>query len=113
MIRRICLSLYFTLLASAALASSCGPEIGKVQLQVDARIDAIAKTDPGARESRGALLHHEPTPASMAAAERGLKGDASVKRALAALQKARLAEARGDEKACWRALADARAAIGR
>jgi hypothetical protein len=48
----------------------------------------------------------------MAAAERGLKGDARVKRALAALQRARLAEVRGDEKACWRALADARAAIG-
>ncbi|WP_297296716.1 hypothetical protein [uncultured Methylovirgula sp.] len=98
---------------SPAQASSCGKDIDKVQLQVDARIDAIAKTDPGARESRAALLHHEPTPASIAAAERGLKGDARVRRALAALKRARSAEVRGDTKACETALADARAAIAK
>jgi hypothetical protein len=101
------------LFVSPAQASSCGGAIDKVQLEVDARIDAIAKTDPGARESRAALLHHEPTPASMAAAERGLRGDASVKRALAALKRARMAQAQGDTKTCEAALAEARAAIAK
>ena len=69
---RLFLLLGLIVFVSPAQASSCGKDIDKVQLQVDARIDAIAKTDPGARESRAALLHHEPTPASLAAAERGV-----------------------------------------
>ncbi len=75
------------------------------------RLDAVASTDPGARESRAALLHHEPTPASIAAAEQGLKGGHGVERALAALKRARKANAHGNEQGCETALAEARAAI--
>jgi hypothetical protein len=108
---RICFFIFLMLSASAANAASCGAEIDKVQAQVDARLDAVAGTDPGARESRAALLHHQPTPASIAAAERGLKGQHAVERALAALKRAREANARGYEQACETALAQARAAI--
>jgi len=110
---RFFLLLGLIVFVSPVQASSCGGAIDKVQRQVDKRIDAIAKTDPGVRESRAALLHYEPTPASMAAAERGLKGDAGVKRALAALKQARMAEAKGDTQACEAAVAEARAAIAR
>jgi hypothetical protein len=109
--RRICIFIFVMLSGSAAYASSCGPQIDKVQAQVDARLEAVARTDPGARESRAALLNHQPTPASIAAAERGLKGQHSVERALAALKRARKAEARGDRKGCQAALVEARAAI--
>ena len=109
--RGICLFLSLMLSVSAAKATSCGRAIDKVQAQVDARIETIARTDPGARETRAARLHHQPTPASIAAAERGLKGDARVERAIAALKQARRAEARGDRTACQRALIEARAAM--
>jgi hypothetical protein len=108
---RICFIIFLLLSVSEASAASCGAQIDKVQAQVDARLDAVAGTDPGARESRAALLHHQPTPASIAAAERGLKGQHGVERALAALKRAREANARGYRQACETALAQARAAI--
>ncbi len=55
--RRVCFFMFLTLSVSAANASSCGADIDKVQARVDARLDAVAGTDPGARESRAALLH--------------------------------------------------------
>jgi hypothetical protein len=109
--RRICFFIFLLLSASAANGASCGAQIDKVQAQVDARLDAVAGTDPGARESRAALLHHQPTPASIAAAERGLRGQHGVERALAALKRARKAKASGDWQGCETALAEARAAI--
>src|ERR1700743_3508433 len=109
--RRICFFTFLMFSASAANAGSCGAEIDKVQAQVEPRLDAVAGTDPGARESRAALLHHQPTPASIAAAERGLKGGRGVERALAALKRARKAEAHGDTKGCEIALGQARTAI--
>jgi hypothetical protein len=106
--RRICFFIFAMSAASAANASSCRGQIDKVQAQVDARLDAVAHNAPGERESQAALLHYEPTPASIAAAERGLKGSHGVERALAALKWARKAEARGDTQACEAALNEAR-----
>jgi hypothetical protein len=101
------------MLPASAEAASCGKEIDRVQAQVDARIGAIARADPGARETRAATLNHQPTPASIAAAERNQPGDAGVERALKALRRARAADHRHDFKACERALSEARAAIAR
>jgi hypothetical protein len=109
--RRMSLLICALLSASGAQASSCSPQIDKVQRQVDARIDAIAAASPGDRESRAALLHHQPTPASIAAAEKRQCGYAGVKRALRELKHARVADHNGDVKACEAALAAARAAI--
>ncbi len=110
--RRMSLLICALLSASGAQASSCSPQIDKVQRQVDARIDAIAAASPGDRESRAALLHHQPTPASIAAAgKKRQRGYAGVKRALRELKQARVADHNGDVKACEAALAAARAAI--
>ncbi len=109
--RRFGILAFLLLGASAAQAASCGSEIDKVQAQVDARLEAIAAASPGAAETRAARLHRQPTPASIAAAERGLRGDARARHALADLKKARRAEAHGDAKACARAVAEARAAL--
>lgn len=111
--RRMSLLICTLVSASAAQASSCSPQIDRVQKQIDARIDAIAAASPGDRESRAALLHHQPTPASIAAAERRQRGYAGVKRALRELKRARVADRSGDVKTCEAALAEARAAIGR
>jgi hypothetical protein len=111
MIWRLSLVLWGLWPALPAQASSCTPQIDKVQRQVDARIDAIAATSPGDRESRSAMLHRQPTSASIAAAEKRQKGYAGVQRALRALKRAREAEHAGKVKACEAALAAARAAI--
>jgi hypothetical protein len=102
---------FAAVLAGAAQAYSCAAKIDKVQAQVDARIDAIAGRGPEGVETRAARLHHQPTPASIAAAERRLHDNEGTTRALAALVRARKAHAAGQESACEQALAAARAAI--
>ncbi len=78
-----------------------------MQTKVDAKIDEIAGSGPSAPESRAALLHRQPTPGSIAAAEEKLGEGAGMQDALDALSRARAADAAGDEAACRQALADA------
>jgi hypothetical protein len=99
--------------AGAAAADPCAAEIDKVQAEVDARIDAIAGSGHSGAETRAARLHHQPTPASIAAAERRLHESEGTTRALAALVRARKAEADREAGACEKAVAAARAAIVR
>jgi hypothetical protein len=109
-------------LSAAALAASmsvsyagpCSQEIDHVQARVDAKLEAAARAGPVAPETSAALLHHQPTPGSIAAAESKL-GDASsrsVESAVAAMARAREADRAGDQSACEQALADVRRAIG-
>jgi hypothetical protein len=106
------LALALTLcLAAAARAAPCAAEIGRVQAAVDAKIDAIAGSGPESAETRAARLHYQPTPASIAAAERRLHESEGATRALAALVRARKANRAGQESACEDALREARAAI--
>lgn len=109
---RFCLAVGLAIFAPSAQAASCSHEIDRAQAAVDARIDAIAAKDPGVAESRSARLHRQPTPASIAAAERRQRGDARVERALDALSRARAANRRGDVTGCLAAVAQARAAFG-
>ena len=97
--------------ASSAQASPCAAEIDKVQARIDAKIDAIAGNGRAGVETRAARLHHQPTPASIAAAEQRLHESAGTKRALAALTRARKADRAGQAGACEKDLAAARAAI--
>jgi hypothetical protein len=113
LIEFIFVAAFATLLAVAAQAAACAAKIDKVQAQVDAKIDAIAGRGPEGAETRAARLHHQPTPASIAAAERRLHESQGATRALAALVRARKADAAGQESACEQALAAARAAIAR
>lgn len=65
------------MLSAAALAASmgagyagpCSHEIDRMQARVDTKVEAAARAGPSAPESSGALLHRQPTPGSIAAAE--------------------------------------------
>jgi hypothetical protein len=110
------------LLSAAALAAStmagyagpCSDEIDRTQARIDARVQAVAPKGPSAPESPGALLHHQPTPGSIAAAE-GKLGDVSshtVEVVEAAMARARKADLADDKNGCDQALADVGRAIG-
>ncbi|MCB5176971.1 hypothetical protein [Microvirga lenta] len=94
-------------------AGPCSDDIARIQAQVDDRIDAIAGAGPSAPETRAARLHREPTPGTMAAAEQKLGEGGPAEAALAALARARAADAAGDRAACEQALGQARQAIAR
>jgi hypothetical protein len=96
-----------------ALAGPCAQAIDRAQIRVDANIAATAKAGKSAPESRAARLHHQPTPASIAAAESKLNEGSGGEAALAALARAREADRANDAPACNRALAEVRRAIGR
>jgi hypothetical protein len=104
-------------LALSTLPGHAGPclqEIARMQAQIDAKLAARATAGPTARESSGALLHHQPTPGSIAAAESKLgEISAETMEALAAaMARAREADRAGDASACEQALADVRRSIG-
>jgi hypothetical protein len=98
----------------AGYAGPCSPEIERMQARIDAKVEVAAGTGPAAAESPAALLHRQPTPDSIAAAESSLgeispQTIASVK---GAMVRAREADRTGDKAACERALADAQGSIG-
>lgn len=94
-----------------SLAGPCTQEITQVQAQVDARVDAVAGAGPSGAESNAARLHRQPTPGSIAAAEQKLGEGKPEEAALAAMARARAADAAGDKAGCDEALALARKAI--
>jgi hypothetical protein len=99
---------------SGSYAGPCSQEIDRVQAQVDAKLEAKTAAGPAARESPAALLHRQPTPDSIAAAE-GKLGDISsqtVEAIVSAMARAREADHAGDQAACEQALADVQRAIG-
>jgi hypothetical protein len=100
-------------LVTAAYAGPCSHAIDHIQARVDALIETTAAAGRAGRESRGALMHRQPTPASIAAAEQKLGDGTRPERALAAIAQARAADRAGNKRACQRALADARRALGR
>lgn len=110
------------ILSAAALAASmsvsyagpCSSEIDRVQARIDARLEARAAAGPESRESTGAMMHHQPTPGSIAAAEERL-GDLSPEKAEAAKQamaRARAADSAGDRSVCEQALAEVQRVVG-
>ena len=103
-----------TLAASIAVshAGPCTKEIDGMQARIDAKINAIAAAGPIGRESTAATMHRQPTPGSIAAAEEKLSEGARVEQAVAAMKRARAADAARDMSGCERALEEARRAIG-
>ncbi len=98
----------------ASYAGPCSHEIDRMQAEVNAKLEAKAGAGPFARESPGALVHRQPTPGSIAAAERRL-GEVSpqtVRTVAAAMARARAADLAGDQSGCEQALADAQGALG-
>jgi hypothetical protein len=95
-------------------AGPCSSQIDRMQLRIDAKIEAIAGAGSAAKESAGALLDRQPTPGSIAAAEIRL-GELSpqkVEAVTAAMSHAREADRAGDKSACERALTEALSILG-
>jgi hypothetical protein len=98
---------------SSGQAGPCTQEIDATQVRIDAKMGARAAGGPSERESAGALLHRQPTPGSIAAAEERL-GEVSaqtVEVVTRAMERARAADSAGDKSACEQALAEVQRAI--
>jgi hypothetical protein len=86
----------------------------RLQARLDAGLAGKAASGPTAPESAGALAHHQPTPGSIAAAERK-PGEISPEKGQIireAMAKAREADQAGDKEACERALEEVERTIG-
>lgn len=110
----ICCAAAFAASLSPSFAGPCSSELGLVQADVDAYLGAKAVAGPRAVESVRALMHRQPTPASIAAAEEQLGAlDSRMFGPIAeAMRRAREADRVGDKNACESALADVRHEIG-
>lgn len=102
------------LCASGALAGPCADRIYRDQVALNKRLDVAAAQGHPATESTGALLHHQPTPSSVAQAEAavGDLSEADAKAAEAAMEEARKADLKGDKGACEKALDDFERILG-
>jgi hypothetical protein len=99
--------------STAAFAGPCTAAIDRTRAQVDAMLAARAAAGPTAAESQGAMLRHQPTPGSIAAAESKL-GDISlqmVETIETNMMRAREADRAGDATACEQALAEVQHAL--
>jgi hypothetical protein len=95
-------------LTSSSFAGPCSLEIDRVQTRIQTTLAAKAAGGPSEKESTNALLHRQPTPGSIAAAQERLR-EVSGTRAQAfaeALARARTADRASDKKTCEQALAD-------
>jgi hypothetical protein len=95
-------------------AGPCSPDIDRAWNQVADTIQARIRAGRSAPQSMTALLHHQPTPASIAAAEEQV-GERwlPMETAVAALTRARAAERARDQGACEQALGDAQRVLVR
>ena len=107
-------------LAATALALStlpgragpCAQDIDRAWAQIDARIHARIAAGRSLPQGTIGLLHHQPTPDSVATAEKTLgQGWTPVEAAVAALARAREADQAGDRSACDQTLAQVQQAI--
>lgn len=113
------MSIHGLLLSAATLllpilpshAGPCASEIDRMQVKLDARIEAITGAGAAGKESTAAMLNRQPTPGSIAAAEERLGDGRRMEEAVAALTRAREADSAGDKRACEQALADVQRAI--
>jgi len=104
-----------TALALSTLPSRAGPcaqDIDRVWAQVDAKIHARIAAGRSLPQSTIGLLHHQPTPDSVATAEKTLdQGWVPMEAAVAALAMAREADRTGDGSICQQTVAQAQRAI--
>ena len=95
-------------------AGPCAKDIVSMQARVDAHLGQAAAAGPSAKQSVQAQMHRQPTPNSMANAERKL-GDLSpstIIKVNAAMDRAQKADGAGDESGCRQALAEVARIIG-
>jgi hypothetical protein len=96
----------------SAAATPCTPRIDRGWAQVDLKIQARIGAGRSAPQSSMALLHHQPTPSSVAAA-RDILNDVwlPIEAAVSALSRARQADQDNDEGACNQALMEVQRAF--
>jgi hypothetical protein len=99
------------LLMTPGHAGPCRHSIDRVQSQVDAAIDKRAGSGPWLPESSGAVLSHQPTPQSIAAAEATSGRGQRLQGALNSLDRARAADSAGNVKLCRAELKKAKRAL--
>src|SRR5579863_2759140 len=102
-----------TLSAHESRANTCSPSIDRAWVQINAKIQArIAVVGRSAPQSTVALLHHQPTQNSIAAAEETLVDVwLPIEMAVAALARAREADRTNDKIACDAALSEVQRVI--
>ena len=111
--RLLALSLSLLFATTTVHAGPCSQSIDRVQAQIDARLEATAAAGKTARQSLAADQSHQPTPASIAAAEAALGEGAGNQTALAALSRARRSDQAGDAARCKKAVRQAMRALKR
>ena len=90
----------------ATRAGPCAQDIDQAWLQVGAKIQARTAAGRSAPQSIIGLLHHQPTPSTIAAAEKTLgEGWSPLEAAVSALTRAHEADRADDRGACEQALA--------
>ena len=95
-------------------ASPCAYDLDRAWVEVGAKIQARIGAGRSVPQSATALLHHQPTPNSIAAAEEQIRERwVSMEVAVTALARAREADRANDGSACEQAIAEAQRAIVR
>ncbi|MCJ8143457.1 hypothetical protein MKI84_11075 [Ancylobacter sp. A5.8] len=97
---------------TARADSTCAQTVVDTQAAVDRIIADRAASGPSAPEGDTALLSEDPSPDGMAKVEGELGDGTAPEKALAALERARKADAAGDTEACQQEVAAARDAVG-
>jgi hypothetical protein len=105
-------------LGTSSISSQAGPcheEIYRMEVRLEALLQAKTGAGPTAPESPEALLHHQPTRESIAATARrlGLASPQAVEAVQRGMARAREADRAGDLDACLRSLVDVQIAIER
>ena len=86
-------------------AGPCTQDVDRAWMAVDANIRARIAAGRSAPQGTIALLHHQPTPSSIAAAEEALSERwLPIEAAVTALARAREADLAGDRNTCEQAL---------
>ena len=104
----------FTASISATLAGPCSADIDAMMVKFDAALNAKATGLSAKQQSTVGGRHVQPTPNSMAAAEAKAGGISpeTIEQIRVSMQRARAANAVGDNVACKEALAEAQRMIG-
>lgn len=95
-------------------AGPCTKDIQSMQARIDAHLGKTAAAGPSAKQSVEAQMHRQPTPGSMASAERklGELSPSTIVRVNEAMDRAQKADAAGEESNCKQALDEVARAIG-
>lgn len=91
---------------AAALAGPCLARIDRAQAELDRQIGAVARAGKTGKESVAATDDNQPSPRSLAQAEAAVGDGTQMEQAVAALARARKADAAGDQAGCEAALAE-------